>query len=190
MAKYRVLKEYVDPTSRLLHNVGDTVEFLEYHKSESDHQLQYYRSLRNNGFIEEIEDEPWEPKNGEEYAFITDSGVIAIAEQLGTHSDNSREEIGNKFKRGNGQAEKVVKWLRAFKVLRDDTKGFKPDLEDYDEKRWYIWWNIGIKKLITTCNDNAIQHLVYFATEADAMESMKNHKEEWLTFFGVEDDNE
>lgn len=148
MAKYRVLKEYVDPTSRLLHNVGDTVEFLEYHKSESDHQLQYYRSLRNNGFIEEIEDEPWQPKDGE----------------------------------GS------VEWLKAFKVLRDDTKGFRPDWSNDNCYRCSVSYDHDARELRIHVSRLSQEATIYFATEEDAKASIEKHKKEWLIFFGVEDD--
>lgn len=175
--KYKVLKECVIESK--YHAVGD-VYYQDRHMA-----LKALMALIDNGFIEGIEDELWAPEYGEPYWFINNTADILRDDDcpLG-QIDKQRVSIGNCF-RTKEQAEKAVAWLEAFKVLREDAKGFKPNWGDTNQNKWLVFYCHDTRQFIASRTDFYQSELVYFATEADAEESIKNHRQEWLTFFGV-----
>ena len=58
------------------------------------------------------------------------------------------------------------------------------------ERNWYVVYDTTVDSLDTDCcySDirNGIFGLPYFATEDDAQRSIEQHKNEWLTIFGIE----
>lgn len=181
--KYKVLKEFVSPVTGSLMEPSDSIELINF--DDDTNEKRYYQNLVNYGFIEEIKDEPWKPEYGEPYWFINDTAGIFRDDgcPLG-QIDKQRISIGNCFQTKE-QAEKAVAWLKAFKVLGDDTKGFKPDWEDFDQNKYYVDYK-SHGKLCVDWDVDYCSHIIHFATEADAEESIKNHKKEWLAFLGVE----
>lgn len=135
-------------------------------------------------WFEEIKDEPWKPKDRQRYYYISDTAKVCATYWIGNNINGS-VEIGNCFQTKE-QAEKAVEWLKAFKVLRDDTKGFKPDWKSEEQSKWTVYYDseegVFHVHLQPITNDS----LIYFATEADAEKSIENHRKEWLTFFGVD----
>lgn len=189
--KHKVLKDYVDPLTKILLVSGATVEV------DIDNlppgKAGYYEVLLRNKFIEEVNDEPWKPKEDEEYWLIYSDGCVSFSSwQEHDISDQNRLDIGNCFQTKE-QAEKALEWLKAFKVLRDDTKGFKPDWRNKEQPKWQVYLDMfcddGRKLGELLWEDERYYHdsTIYFATEADANESIKNHEKEWRIFLGVEE---
>ena len=140
-------------------------------------------------WLEEIPEEykRWRAELYGYYYWLTeDLGVVEEVEDGGA-VDEKLHAIGNYFQTPE-EAEKAVNWLKAFAVLRDDTKGFKPDWQDPDQKVWVVRYDRVGGELIT---DYFFQwdfgSVIHFATKEDAEVSIKNHRQEWLTFFGVEE---
>ena len=100
--------------------------------------------------------------------------------------DEKLHAIGNYFQTPE-EAEKAVNWLKAFAVLRDDTKGFKPDWGDSEQDKWFVFYDHVSRCLWSDSSFTCQGKNLYFASEDEANDSIKNHKREWLTFFGVEE---
>ena len=103
-----------------------------------------------------------------------------------TDVDDGRYEFGNYFKTEE-EAQKASGWLKAFAVLRDDTKGFKPDWENSDQDKWYVYYDHREKELTANLVWTQQGEPLHFATEEDAEASIKNHEREWLAFYEVEE---
>lgn len=79
----------------------------------------------------------------------------------------------------------VVEYLKALAVVRGDatTKFVK------GERNWYVFYNVTADYLDFGYDYSDIRNGVFglplFATEEDAQRSIKQHKKQWLTIFGV-----
>lgn len=76
---------------------------------------------------------------------------------------------------------------RAEQVLLRDAKGFKPDWSDEKQAKYEVAYITVTDELVVSD-----QHLwnfgsIFFGTEQDARDSIKIHREEWLTYLGVEE---
>lgn len=137
-------------------------------------------------WFEEIENPGvWEPKQNDEYWFINAMGQAAKTVWDDNYPlDGQCAEFGNVF-RTKQEAERAIEWLKAFKVLREDTKGYKMDdetLAHYEVS--YVRAKAELKvdgRASYTRSPLCFEHL------EDAEESIKKHRKEWLRFFGVED---
>ena len=86
------------------------------------------------------------------------------------------------------EAERTIEYLKALAIVRGDaTTKFVNG-----EYNWYVYFDIenGLLLLDTTSYSilNGVFGLPYFATEEDAKRSIKQHKNEWLTIFGVKEE--
>lgn len=182
--KYRALKDFVGYNGHFF-KAGELVDY-------SDVDPHYVplqnliASLLKFGFIEEIKDEPWEPEYEHLYSYVSDSGLFRQSVWVDCTEDRNRFDLGNCFE-NNIQAAKWCKWLKTFKVLRDDTKGFKPDWKDCLYKYTVVCDYQAKNELLVRVNSYEQESIIYFATEADAKESIKKHRSEWLTFFRMEE---
>ena len=185
--KYKVLKEFVDTRVRELMKPGNITTFL-----YEDDAGSYRNLLIQYGFIEEIKDESWKPKEGKTDYYITADGSVATCCYMSKDElpyALRRNEIGNSFPTRE-ERDKAREWLKAFKVLRDDMKGFKPDWKNhhhYGVNIYSVWYEHSTGELKTGWNNHAQDNIIHFATKSDAKESSKKHKKEWLTFYGVEE---
>lgn len=135
-------------------------------------------------WFEEIDERPWKPEFDDKYWFIGSMGVGNETAWTNDAVDNCRFQLGNCFQT-NEQAKKAIEWLKAFKVLRDDTKGFNPDWGNSKQDKLYVGYNTS--KLYVQSVNACHEHLIYFATYADARESIEKHSHEWKIFLGVEE---
>lgn len=149
--------------------------------------LEKFNILDSEWFEEIPEDyKRWRAKRNDSYYWLTeDLGVVEEREDGGA-VDERLHAIGNYFKT-EWEAQKAADWLKAFAVLRDDTKGFKPDWESGFQCKWYVYYNHSKKGLEVSGIWTQQGEALYFASADDADASIKNHKREWLTYFGVEE---
>lgn len=190
MKRYKLLKDL--PTF----NKGDTFQLDEDSGClvrENDgvvayapYTLEKFNLLDSEWFEEIPEHERWRAEYGETYYWLDEElSVIEETEDYGP-PDDKLYAVGNYFKTEE-EAQKASDWLKAFTVLRDDTKGFKPDWEDDEQDKAYVFYS-HTSKTLHVCWDKEFQSRnLYFATHEDAEASIKNHEREWLTFFGVEE---
>lgn len=191
MKRYKLLKDlagleagstlYLNELGNLVAEDKTTIVFLA--------NFIHHYSLLDSDWLEEIPEEykRWRAEKHGSYYFISDNGVVYDSLELYFSTDDYRYSIGNYFKTGE-EAEKAVEWLKALTVLRDDTKGFKPDWEDGSQLKWVVEYHPHDDvQLVADYYRYAQDGVIYFATENDALESIKKHEREWLTLFGVEE---
>lgn len=139
-------------------------------------------------WFEEIKEPTrWEPETDKKYSFIRTSGYVYDSIWTNDSIDDGRFEIGNCFKTEE-EAKKAVEYLKALAIVRGDatTKFVK------GKHNWYVYYDAVYKWLDIVSNfsdiKNGIFGLPYFATKDDAKRSIEQHKKEWLTIFGIKDE--
>lgn len=121
-----------------------------------------------------------------EYFYITDDGNVDFVVEEEPNLSRRRKAIGNIFETKE-EAEAYLKYLKAKTIIKQDTKGFKPDWEYGVQKKYYGYWDFYHKKFgssYTLFNKNSE---IYFKSEEDIKESFKKHPKEWkahLTYEG------
>lgn len=152
--------------------------------------IEKFPNILTDWFEEVKESTRWKPKkNHIYYCIIGDSYVAEDVWYGGQCVDDDRFEIGNCFQTKE-EAERVVEYLKALAVVRGDatTKFVR------GKKNWYVYYNTKDDSLHTDywfCHiRSGIFGLPYFATEEDAERSIEQHMNEWLTIFGVKEENE
>lgn len=194
MKRYKLLKDL--PTF----NKGDVfyLSVLGHLVREKDGVIAYSKptleefNILDSDWLEEIPEEykRWRADKGGLYWYVSSyseaRGATCSSMELYCSTDDYRRSIGNYFKT-EAEAEKAAEWLKAFTTLRDDTKGFKPDWEKDDQEKWAVIYDYQDDKL-AQCYCYSIQRsIIFFANVNDAVESIKKHKREWKTFYGVEE---
>ena len=148
--------------------------------------LKKFNILDSDWFEGIQEHERWRAKKGGQYWYVRSDGVVDDDYEDKTDIDDGRYELGNYFKTEE-ETQKASDWLKAFAILRDDTKGFKPDWRDGVQLRWGVEYNYDTNRLSVYLTFGIQEGVIYFATQDDAEESIKAHEREWLTFFNVEE---
>ena len=153
-------------------------------------QLEKNPNILDEWFEEIEEPTRWKPKYAEKYYYLYGFGSVG----RGTFNDdfdtnNGRFEIGNCFQTKE-EAERAVEYLKALAVVRGDATS---EFVKYNDN-WFIGYDPEHKSIDAFCNPytarNGIFGLPYFATREDAQRSIEQHKNEWLTIFGVKEENE
>ena len=151
-------------------------------------QLEKFPNILTDWFEEIKEPTRWKPEMGQTYYHVGGDGFVYSDTWVnGSAVDNGRFEIGNCFKTEE-EAERAAEYLKALAVVRGDATGkFVRGTSN-----WYVYYDVHCKRLGVSsdyyCNKNGIFGLPYFATEEDAQRSIEQHKSEWLTIFGIEDE--
>lgn len=142
-------------------------------------------------WFEEITEESktvWDLKEGDEYymidSFFSASNVVPIW----TNSDIDKDvrELGNAFLTKE-EAEKEIARRKAKQILLRDTKGFKADWKNSSQNKTLVYYDSCDKKLKVIPWSVNVFGGIYFATSADADESVEKHEKEWRVYLGVEE---
>ena len=152
-------------------------------------QLEKNPNILTDWFEEIKESTRWKPEMDQEYYRAGSDGSVMNDEWVGLDIDCDRFEIGNCFQTED-EAERAVEYLKALAVVRGDAttefiKGRNNFYVVYDAAYNYL-----VVKDNSYCIRNGIFGLPYFATREDAQRSIDLHKNEWLTIFGVKEENE
>ena len=185
MKRYKLLKDlagleagstlYLNELGNLVADDKTTIVFLA-------NFIHHYSLLDGDWFEELPECKRWRAKEDERYWCVQDDGGVAEACEDWVDIDDGRYELGNYFKTEE-EAQKASDWLKAFTILRDDTKGFKPDWKNEKQKRWYVFYSLFNGEFYTEGYIDCHSSPIIFATKDDAQASIKNHEQEWRTFF-------
>ena len=147
-----------------------------------------FPSILTDWFEEIKESTRWKPEMNNDYYYISgDGNVYDNSWDDSLFVDNGRFEIGNCFQTEE-EAKKAAEYLKALAIVRGDatTKFVK------GKRNWYVYYDAVYKWLDIVSNfsdiKNGIFGLPYFATEEDAKRSIELHKNEWLTIFGVNEE--
>lgn len=143
-------------------------------------------------WFEEIKEEStdsihWKPKHGAEYFWIDECGSILPGTfYRDSLYDQQRLTFGNVY-RTEKEAEKARE-RRLAEVRLQQTSTFKPDFEN-GNGGWVVFYSYVDKELHSmrdSCTDSG--ELVRYATSEDARKSIKENREDWLKYFGIEED--
>ena len=191
MKRYKLLKDlagleagstlYLNELGNLVASDKTTIVFLA--------NFIHHYNLLDSDWLEGIpEGKRWRAEKDEVYWCVKNDGGIADDYEQRTGIDDRLYKFGNYFKTEE-EAQKASDWLKAFAVLRDDTKGFKPDWKNEKQRRWYVFYSLFNGEFYTEGYIDYHPSPIIFATKDDAQASIKNHEQEWRTFFnrGVEE---
>nr|DAS13953.1 MAG TPA: hypothetical protein [Caudoviricetes sp.] len=141
--------------------------------------------LKRNYFINNFDEWFEEIKEPKKYYYILDIwGVYNEKYEVESLLKN-RKEIGNYFKTEE-EAEEYLAYLKAKAVLKEDTKGFKPDWTDEEQNKYSGCWKWLSTKLDYTWEKTYKSSTIYFKSEQDIKESFKKHPEEWKIYLTYE----
>ena len=138
-------------------------------------------------WFEEIKPTRWKPEENQKYYFLDSNGLVYDSIWADDYIDRRRFEIGNGFQTEE-EIDRAVEYLKALAIVRGDAtveciKG---------KSNYYVVYNTTYKCLDVSDNcyliKNGIFGLPYFSTEDDARRSIEQHKDEWLTIFGVKEE--
>lgn len=151
-------------------------------------QLEKNPNILTEWFDEIEESTRWKPELGHDYYYISGDGhVYDNSWDDSQFVDRGRFEIGNYFETRK-EAEKAVEYLKALAVVRGDATS---EFVKYNDN-WFIGYDSEHKSIDAFCNPytarNGIFGLPYFATREDAQRSIEQHRNEWLTIFGVKEE--
>lgn len=150
--------------------------------------LDKFPNILTDWFEEIKESNRWKPEKFQKYYYVGGDGFV-YGDTWANDSaiDNGRFEIGNCFQIEE-EAERVKEYLKALAVVRGDATS---EFVKYNDN-WFIGYDPEHKSINAFCNPytarNGIFGLPYFATEEDAQRSIEQHKNEWLTIFGVKEE--
>ena len=147
-------------------------------------------------FFEEIQEEPtdsihWKPKEGDNYFYIVHSynplhNEVLVSAWIDDDHDRMHYLFGNIY-RSYEEAEKA-RDRRLAEVRLRRTSTFKPDFEN-DNGGWVVFYNPREKKLeIQEVYRFDYGEIVRYETKEDAKKSIKENREDWLTYFGIEEE--
>ena len=187
MKRYKLLKDLPTfnkgDTFRLDEDSGCLIREKDGVVAYAPYTLERFNIL-DSGWFEEIPEEHrrWRAKKGGQYWCVQSDGGVVHDHEIEVDVDDERYEIGNYFKTEE-EAQRTAEWIKAFAVLQDDTKGFKPDWKDGSQLRWGVEYNYDTNRLSVYLTFGIQCGVIYFASRDDAGESIKTHERQWRTFF-------
>lgn len=146
-------------------------------------------------WFEEIQEVPtdsihWKPKEGDNYFYIVYSynplyNEVLVSAWIDDDDDKTHYLLGNIY-RSYEEAEKARdRQLAEVRLRRTST--FKPDFKN-GNGGWIVGYDYYLKELTydsIDCTDYG--EPVRYETEEDALKSIRENEQDWLTYFGVED---
>lgn len=128
----------------------------------------------------------WKPKKGDQVFLLGGNGQIFSSSWVGANSDNKWLEFGNTY-RTEEECEKARE-RRLAEVRLQRTSDFKPDFEN-GNGGYVICYDYNSKELRAyDIGDEDSGEPVRYATEEDARKSIKENERDWLTYFGVKEE--
>lgn len=128
----------------------------------------------------------WKPNNGDEYWYIDDCAGIYRDRWDDESIHFSRYSLGL-IKRTKEECEKA-RDRKLAEVRLQRTSTFKPDFENC-EGGWVVGYDYDDNSLIAIPVDNAdYGEIVRYATEEDALKSIKENRADWLKYLGIKEE--
>lgn len=97
------------------------------------------------------------------------------------------KSIGNCFETEE-EAKKYLEYLKAKEIIKQDTKGFKPNWDSEQQEKWGLSYECDTyfcrtdDKPVFNSTRKIKYTTIYFRTKQDIEESFKKHPEEWKTY--------
>lgn len=106
--------------------------------------------------------------------------------------EDNRKAVGNYFETKE-EAEKYLEYLKAKAIIKQDTKGFKPDWTNNSEIKYFgylhfekIEFDIAVKENKFGRERMNKTTTIYFQSEEDIKDSLEKHPEEWRVYLTYE----
>lgn len=194
MKRYKLLKDIPKFKAGDIFYLSDTGNLFDrnfLHAKSSDivysfKEIEKFPNILTDWFEEVKEPTRWKPERNQDYYYLCGHGTVSEDVWYGGQCvDEDRFEIGNCFQTRE-ETERVKEYLKALAVVRGDaTSKFVKNGDN-----WHVCYETRGNYLYPRCNfcdeTNGIFGLPYFATEEDTQRSIEQHKNEWLTIFGIE----
>lgn len=192
--RYKLLKDMptvkAGTTFREITRKIDGSKILKEYKSDNKVSILVSEINDFDKWFEEIK-EPidsiyWKPRYNDEYFYISDYGDIYSGIWRGLPIDNERLALG--FIYPTEEECKKAKERKLAKVRLQRTSKFKPDFEN-SSGGWAVCCYRANKELycvrIYGCDSG---EPVHYKTLEDAQKSIKENREDWLIYFGIEEE--
>ena len=128
----------------------------------------------------------YNPKDGDEYFYISDYGSVESGIWRGYHVDNERLALG--FIYPTEEECEKAKERRLAKVRLQRTSDFKPDFEN-GNGGWLVGYDYEDDRLLAVPIDYIdYGEPVRYATEEEAKRSISENREDWLAYLGIKED--
>lgn len=95
------------------------------------------------------------------------------------------KDLGLLFKTKE-EIDKFIAYLKAKAIIKQDTKGFKPNWNNEGEKKFFGSWNFQRKEVYWNYEYINKYVEIYFKTNEDIEESFEKHPKEWKTYLTYE----
>ncbi len=95
------------------------------------------------------------------------------------------KDLGLLFKTKE-EIDKFLAYLKAKAIIKQDTKGFKPNWNNEGEKKFFGSWNFQRKEVYWNYEYINKYVEIYFKTNEDIEESFEKHPNEWKTYLTYE----
>lgn len=190
MKQYRLLKDLPGLKKGTILSEGKLIFGTRTLITKNDVGHTFISNNLSEELFEEIQEEPtdsihWEPLPGDTYWYLSNTGVVLKKQWMSSPDDIMRHVIGNTY-RTEKECEKAYSRKFAKARLRR-TSTFEPDFENC-EGGWVVGYDYDDNSLIAIPVDNAdYGEIVRYATEEDALKSIKENRADWLKYFGVEE---
>jgi len=136
-------------------------------------------------WFEEIKETVWKPKTGDTYWFINDDGVVSGTVWFDDNFDNARYDAGNCYQTKKEAEKARDRKLAEVRLRRTST--FKPDFKN-GKGGWAISYDYYFEQLsYINCPHHNYGEPVRYETVEDAEKSIKENRQDWLIYFGVEE---
>lgn len=124
---------------------------------------------------------------GFEYFYITSDRFVDGVEpnEKDEYLEQRRKTFGNYFKTRD-EAGDCLSYLKARAIIKQDTKGFKPNWNDEEQPKYYGYCHAESKRLWIGVEYTEKGSTIYFKSIKDIEESLDNHPEEWKTYLTYE----
>lgn len=91
------------------------------------------------------------------------------------------KSTGNYFE-NREEAEKYLAYLKAKTIIKQDTKGFKPDWKNKTQAKYFGCWDSLMERKRFDYECTFKNSEIYFQSEEDIKESFTEHQEEWKAY--------
>lgn len=142
------------------------------------------------GLFEEIKEPTdsihWKPVIGEEYWLIYADGDIGHGVCTGSYWDTARYKMGRTYRTEEECIRARDHELAEVRLRRTST--FKPDFEN-DNGGWVVYYDPREKRLeVQEVYRLEYGEIVRYETEEEAKKSIRENREDWLIYFGIEEE--
>lgn len=137
-------------------------------------------------WFEKMEDNiHYQPRNGEKVFCLNEEGDIYSFTFNDLLSHHKRLAFGFVYR--TIEEDQKARERRLAEVRLRQTSDFKPDFED-SRGGWVVYYNYKDKELYSYDTDyDDSGETIRYATEEDSRKSIKENREDWLKYFGVEE---